>query len=143
MEDSILRVKKLREGAIIPTRHFDDDAGLDLYSAETVVLFPGERNKIPTGIALEVPAHTVGLIWDKSGLSNTHGLKTLGGVVDAGFRGEIMVGLANLSNEPYTIERGHKVAQLLIQKIEHVRVEVVSELSLSSRGEGAFGSTGK
>ena len=138
-----LRIKKLREDATVPTRQFDGDAGLDLYAAEAVTLPPGARAKIPTGIAVAVPKGMVGLIWDKSGLSNMHGLKTLGGVVDAGYRGEVLVGIVNLSSETYTVQKGHKVAQMLIQKIERVSLEVVDELDATDRGHGGFGSTGK
>jgi dUTP pyrophosphatase len=141
--DGTLRIKKLRDDATMPTRQFDGDAGLDLYAAEPVALAPGERAKIPTGIALAVPKGLVGLIWDKSGLSNNHGLKTLGGVVDAGYRGEIMVGLINLSQESYTVEKGHRVAQMLLQKIERVSIEVTDNLDETDRGNGAFGSSGK
>jgi dUTP pyrophosphatase len=82
-------------------------------------------------------------VWDKSGLSIRHGLKTLGGVVDSGYRGEVMVGMINLSTTPYTFEKGDKVAQLLIQKVEHARFEIVDELSETERGATGFGSSGK
>jgi len=72
-----------------------------------------------------------------------HGLKTLGGVIDAGYRGEVMIGVANLSDEDYTVEKGHKVAQILIQKVELPKIEEVTELNNSHRGEKGFGSTGK
>ncbi len=141
--EEVLRIKKLRDDAVVPTRQFEGDAGLDLYAVESVVLEPMQRAKVPTGIALSVPKGMVGLIWDKSGLSNNHGLKSLGGVVDAGYRGEILVGLVNLSEERYVIEKGHRIAQLLIQRIEHIAAHVVEELDSSDRGEGAFGSSGK
>ena len=82
-------------------------------------------------------------IWDKSGLSHNHGLKTLGGVIDSGYRGEVKVGVINLGDTPYTIEQNHKVAQMVLQKIETVVLEEVDTLSDSPRGAGAFGSTGK
>lgn len=138
-----LRIKKLHPDAKIPTRAHADDAGLDLYCYEEFKLEPGERKSIPTGIAMEIPGGHVGLIWDKSGLSHKYGLKTFGGVADAGYRGEIHVGLINLSERPFIFEKGHKIAQILIQKVEILDCVEVSELSDTSRGEGRFGSTGK
>ncbi len=119
------------------------DAGLDLYAQERTVLVPGVQAAIATGVAIEIPEGYVGLVWDKSGLSMRHGLKTLGGVVDSGYRGEVMVGMINLSTTPYTFEKGDKVAQLLIQKVEHARFEIVDELSETERGATGFGSSGK
>ncbi|MEY2640703.1 MAG: hypothetical protein RL150_96 [Candidatus Parcubacteria bacterium] len=138
-----LKIKKLHDDARIPTYAHEGDAGMDLYAVSTMVVAPMERAQIPIGIALEIPAGHVGLVWDKSGLSHKQGIKTLGGVVDAGYRGEIQVGVVNLGNEPYTFEAGHKVAQLLIQKVEHPQVVEVDMLSETARGDGAFGSTGK
>ena len=119
------------------------DAGLDLYARERTVLAPGVQTAIATGVAIEIPEGYVGLVWDKSGLSIRHGLKTLGGVVDSGYRGEVMVGMINLSTTPYTFEKGDKVAQVLIQKFEHATFEVVDELSGTERGATGFGSSGK
>ena len=119
------------------------DAGFDLYAREHTVLAPGVQTAIATGVAIEIPEGYVGLVWDKSGLSIRHGLKTLGGVVDSGYRGEVMVGMINLSGTPYTFEKGDKVAQLLIQKVEHARFEIVDELSETERSATGFGSSGK
>lgn len=138
-----LKIKKLVEEAEVPFYAHDGDAGLDLYAIQDVSIAPGARAMVPTGIAMAIPKGYVGLVWDKSGLSMRNGLKTLGGVIDSGYRGEIMVGIANISNEEYTIEKGHKVAQMLIQKVEHAEIEEVAELDNTTRGEGGFGSTGK
>lgn len=138
-----IKIKKLKADAILPNYAHQGDAGMDMYASEDVHIKKGERMKVPTGIAMEIPVGYVGLVWDKSGLSMNHGLKTLGGVIDAGYRGEIIIGIANLSNEDYTIEKGHKVAQMLIQKIEAPTIEEVEELGDSHRGEKGFGSTGK
>ncbi len=119
------------------------DAGFDLYARERTVLAPGVQTAVPSGVALEIPEGYVGLIWDKSGLSIKYGLKTLGGVVDSGYRGEVMVGMINLSNTEYVFEKGDKVAQMLIQKIEHATFEVVEELADTERGATGFGSSGK
>ncbi|MBI1999274.1 MAG: dUTP diphosphatase [Parcubacteria group bacterium] len=138
-----IRIKKLKNDAVTPNYAHEGDAGMDLFAAEKVVLRSHERAQVKTGIAMEIPKGYVGLVWDKSGLSQKHGLKTLGGVVDAGYRGEVVVGVANISNETYTIEKGHKVAQMLIQKVESPEVVEAAELSDSARGDGGFGSTGK
>ena len=138
-----LKIKKLKDSAKIPSYAHPGDGAFDLYAAETVIIKSHERVQIPTGLAIEIPDGYAGLIWDKSGLSHKHGLKTLGGVVDAGYRGEVLVGMINLGNDSYTVEAGHKVAQMLIQAREHAEFEVVDELSDSSRGTGGFGSTGK
>jgi dUTP pyrophosphatase len=137
-----LEVKKLNPEAKLPTRAHTDDAGLDLYSIEECVLAPQERRAVKTGIAIAIPSGYAGLIWDKSGLAAKVGLKTMGGVIDAAYRGEILVIVANLSDTPYTIEKGAKIAQLLIQKVELPEVCEVSELNDTIRGEGGFGSTG-
>ena len=139
----MIKIKKLKNNAVLPSYAHAGDAGMDMYAAEDVHIRKGERGKVPTGIAMEIPEGYVGLVWDKSGLSINHGLKTLGGVIDAGYRGEIIIGIANLSSEDYTLEKGHKVAQLLIQKIESPVVEEAIELKDSHRGEKGLGSTGK
>lgn len=138
-----IQVKKLHPDAQTPSIAHEGDAGCDLFATEAVVLNPGERGQVPTGLALAIPLGYVGLVWDKSGLSHKAGIKTLGGVIDSGYRGEIFVGVINLGTEPYTFEKGHKVAQLLIQKVESPIFEEVIELTDTSRGKGGFGSTGK
>lgn len=139
-----LRIKKLHKDALIPSYAHEGDAGLDLFSPEKVVVKKGERVQVPTGLAFQIPDGYVGLVWDKSGLSHKHGIKTLGGVLDAGYRGELLVGVVNLGEEDYIFEKGHKVAQLLIQKVENVCIEVVDELqNNTTRGVGGIGSTGK
>ena len=138
-----LLIKKLHPDAKIPEYGREGDAAFDLYSIESVNVPPHTQVSIKTGLALEIPFGYAGLIWDKSGLSHTHGLKTFGGVIDAGYRGEISIGIMNLSNEEYVFEKGHKVAQMLIQKVETVGFEEVFKLSESERGDGGFGSSGK
>lgn len=91
---------------------------------------------------MEIPEGYVALVWDKSSIGGK-GIKTLGGVLDAGYRGEIFITVHNLHNESHTFEAGHKLAQVLIQKVELLDVEEVEELSETKRGEGRFGSTGK
>ena len=139
----VIKVKKLFYDAILPSFAHPGDAGMDLFAQNDVLIGAGEKVKVGTGVSIELPDGYVSLIWDKSGLASTHGLKSLGGVIDAGYCGEYIVGLVNLSKEDYMMKKGHKVAQLLIQKVEHPEVEEVGVLSDSSRKDGGFGSTGK
>jgi len=127
----------------MPSYGHDTDAGFDLYATEDTTIMPGERKGVPTGIAIEIPAGYVGLIWDKSSVSFNHGQKTIGGVIDSGYHGEIKIGIYNFSNEPFVFEKGHKVAQMLIQKVEKVEFEESNELSDTTRGKNGWGSTGK
>lgn len=138
----ILKVKLFGD-AKLPTYHYEGDAGLDLYSAEDITLKPNERRGIKTGASIAIPDGYVGLIWDKSGLSMKHGLKTLGGVVDSGYRGEVIVGLVNVGDDSYTFQKGDKVAQMIIQKKEMVIVEETDSLPETQRGDKGFGSSGK
>jgi dUTP pyrophosphatase len=138
-----IKIKKMHPDAIIPKYAHPGDAGLDLYTVEALELLPNERRSVPIGIAIEIPDGYVGLVWDKSGLSHKYGLKTIGGVIDSIFRGELQVGAMNLSDKPIKFEKGHKIAQLLIQKVETAEFVETDELSDSTRGENGFGSTGK
>jgi dUTP pyrophosphatase len=138
-----IKIKKLDPDAKIPSYAHPGDAGMDMFANETVTVEPGQSVKIRTGVAMEIPEGHVGLMWDKSGLSVNHGLKVLGGVIDSGYRGESLLGVINLSKVPYTFEKGHKVCQMLIQKVENPEIEEVEGLTDTSRGEGGFGSTGK
>lgn len=138
-----LKIKKLNENAKVPNFAHDDDAGMDLFCSEEITLESHVPTQVSTGIALEIPEGHVGLIWDKSGLSHKFALKTLGGVIDSGYRGEIKVGMFNLGKESHIFNVGDKVAQILIQKVEHPEILEVDELDNTERGEGGFGSTGK
>lgn len=138
-----LKIIKLHKDAKIPTYAHHGDAGFDLFAIESVTIPVGARVLVGTGIAMEIPDGYVGLIWDKSGLAMNHGLKNLGGVIDSGYRGEIKAGVVNLSDDDYTITAGHKVAQMLIQKVERAEIKEVAELSGTTRGQSGFGSTGK
>src|SRR3989339_1069512 len=108
-----LKVKKLSQVTVLPSFAHPGDAGIDLFACEETVVRQNDRTLVGTGVGMEIPDGYVGLIWDKSGLSNNHGLKTLGGVIDAGYRGEVKVGVINLGDTPYTIEQNHKVAQMV------------------------------
>ena len=139
-----LEVKKVDPRAKLPTYERQGDAGLDFYALEAFTVPAGKRTGgIRTGIALAIPEGYVGLFWDKSGLAATHGLKVMAGVIDSGYRGELLLTLFNTSDTDYRFKAGDKVMQLLIQRVERVELEEVQELPVSERGEGGFGSTGK
>ena len=138
----VIKIKKLTENATSPKYAKEDDAGMDFYASESSIVLPNERKLISTGIAMAIPKGYVGLIWDKSGIASKHGLKTMAGVIDSGYRGEIKILIHNLSNEPYTIESGNKIAQMLIQPVEQKKIQEVLELEETDRGDGGFGSTG-
>ncbi|MEI6022724.1 MAG: dUTP diphosphatase [bacterium] len=138
-----LKIKKLDSEAKMPTKGHPGDAGIDFYTLEEVVFLPGQQLRVCTGIALEIPRGYVGLVWDKSSISFNNNLKTVGGVIDAGFRGEFIIGMINMSSETRTIAKGQKIAQMIIQKFEDCDLVEVAELSDTVRGEGGFGSTGK
>lgn len=137
-----LRIKKLHSDAKIPSYAHPGDAGMDVFVLESLTLTPGERGLVRTGISLEFPEGYVLLVWDKSGISTKHGIKTLAGVIDSGYRGEIQIGVVNLGQETHTFEAGSKVAQILVQPIVTAEIQEVEDLSETSRGEGGFGSTG-
>jgi dUTP pyrophosphatase len=138
-----VKVKKLSEEAIVPNYTLEFDAGLELYSMENFIIKAGERHGFSTKVAMEVPQGYVGLIWDRSGLSNKFGLKVLGGVIDSGYRGEIIVTLLNAGEDDYAIRKGDRIAQMLIQNIENAKIEIVKDLEKSERSERKFGSTGR
>ena len=140
-----LLIRRLDPDLPLPTYGRADDAGLDLLAAEDVRLRPGERSAIRTGIAIAIPPGYAGFVHARSGRALREGLALANapGVVDAGFRGEVKVVAVNLdAGDTIHIKRGDKVAQLVIQAIDRVELEEVSELPASDRGGGGFGSTG-
>ena len=138
-----IKIKKLKPEAIIPSYAHPGDAGLDLHSLEDYELQPGERRDFDMGFALEFPEDYAAIVKDKGGLSKKTGIHTMGGVCDAGYRGEYSILLINLSDKPYKILRGDKIAQLVIFPVAIAELQEVSELSKTSRGIGRFGSTGR
>lgn len=134
--------KKLDPDAKIPSYAHPGDAGMDLYSLEDITIDSGGRISCRTGFAMQIPQGYAGLIWDKSGIAANNGIKTMAGVVDSGYRGEIKTVLVNLGKEAYNIKKGDKIAQMLIQKVENLEIVEVEKLDETSRGEGGFGSTG-
>lgn len=139
----LIKVKKLDSS--LPDLKYAKagDAGFDLYAREYTVLRPGIPTAVPSGVAIELPVGYVSLVWDKSGLAIKQGLKVLGGVIDAEYRGEYMVGMINLTDTDYVFEKGDKIAQVLIQQVEQATFEFVEELSETERGVTGFGSSGK
>jgi len=137
-----IQIKKLHPEAKIPKFSLVGDVGMDLYSVEELILHPGERASVKTGIAIKIPDGYAGLIWDKGGPSHKFGIKTLGGVFDSNYIGEYLLGLVNLGQEDFKIEQGQKIAQVLFQKIEYPEIEEVNDLEETNRNDGRFGSTG-
>lgn len=133
---------KLNEEAKVPAYACQGDAGMDLFSNEDILILPGKRVLISTGICVEFPEEFVALIWDKSGIALKKGLTKIAGVIDSSYRGEWKIALFNLGKEKIHINKGDKIAQVLFQRIEKAQVEIVENLSETSRGEGGFGSTG-
>ncbi len=138
-----IKVKKLNPDAQLPTYAHPGDVGMDVYSLETIELAPGQRHIFFVGFAMEFPEGFAAIVKDKSSLPKNAGLHTMGGVYDAGYRGEYNVNLINLSQEPYTIHKGDKIAQIVIFPVVQVTLEETEGLADSARGEGRFGSTGK
>jgi dUTP pyrophosphatase len=120
------------------------DAGADLYSRESLSLAPGERRLVPTGVAVAIPKGHAGLVTPRSGLAARSGVGIVNtpGVVDSGYRGELLVALINHGSEPVAIARGDRIAQLLVVPVAVLEFEEVDELDASERGAGGFGSTG-
>ncbi len=137
-----LKMKRLKPDAVLPKYALPGDVGLDMYAMETVTIKPGEHVRLWHGFALEFPHGYAATVKDKSSISKA-GLHTMGGVFDAGYRGEYNTHLVNLGSEPYTIEKGDKVSQLIIFPVVIAEIEETDTLSESARGEAGFGSTGK
>lgn len=143
-----IRLKKVHPKAVIPKRATPGSAGLDLSACieEPVTLSPGGLAMLPTGLAVALPsADCVALIYARSGLAVRHGIALSNGVgvVDSDYRGEIKVGLCNVGSEPYTIQPGERIAQMVIAPVLLPPVQEVDELDETERGAGGFGSTGK
>jgi dUTP pyrophosphatase len=137
---------KMQKIADVPTPNYahKGDSGVDLYSTEDYTLKPLERKLIPTGLKLEIPYGYEGQVRPKSGLALNHGLSHANsvGTIDSSYRGEIKVPLINLGHEPYKVEKGKKIGQLVFAKVEEALFEEVKELEETTRNESGFGSTG-
>ena len=145
---SVVKIKKLRENARIPFRATTGSAGMDMYACldAEVVIEPGERAMIPTGIAiaLESPAYCA-FLYARSGLAVKYGIAPANcvGVIDSDYRGEVCAVLQNFSREPFTVSDGERIAQLVIAPVDQPVIEEVGELDGTERGAGGFGSTGQ
>lgn len=137
-----LPVKKVHPDAVLPTRAHPDDAGMDLYALHDVTIPAQGGTKISTGIAMALPAGTVGMICDRSSMASK-GLKTAGGIVDAGYRGEILVVMRNLTHEPVVLKAKEKIAQMLVIPLLFPMPAEVNDLDSTTRGVQGFGSTGR
>jgi dUTP pyrophosphatase len=131
------------EGGALPEYGSAGAAGADLRASEAVLIPPGGRAAVPTGLRLEIPAGHVGLVWPRSGLAVRHGIDTLAGVVDSDYRGEVKVVLVNHGDQPFAIAPGDRIAQLLLQKVERASFQAAAAVDGTARGENGFGSTGR
>jgi dUTP pyrophosphatase len=141
-----LKIKLLEEGLPVPRYQHDGDAGLDLPSRIDYRLEPGERARIPTGVAVAIPRGYAGFVMVRSGLAARHGIACVNspGLIDAGYRGEVAVILLNTDRrEPFLIRRGDRIAQLVVQSVVEATAVTVDELDETTRGGGGFGSTGQ
>lgn len=150
MNSITINVKQLEHGADLPLPKYEtaQSAGMDLYAAleegEAITLGALERAMIPTGLAMALPAGYEAQVRPRSGLAAKNGVSVLNtpGTIDADYRGEVKVILVNLSNEPFTVERGMRIAQMIIAPVTQGVWNVVADLDETARGAGGFGSTG-
>jgi dUTP pyrophosphatase len=139
-----LAIRRLRDDAILPERAYAGDAGLDLAACERVELGPGERATVPTGLAVAIPDGFAGFVQPRSGLAARHGLTVVNspGLVDSGYRGELRVVLLNTDvREPFVVEPGMRIAQLVVLPVPELELVEVEELPESERGVRGFGSS--
>lgn len=137
-------IRRVRDDAVLPRQAYEGDAGLDLAACEEIELLPGERASVPTGIAVEIPEGYAGFVQPRSGLAARHGIGVVNspGLIDSGYRGEICVVLLNTDRkQPFTVERGARIAQLVVAPVAAVRLVEVDELATSERGTRGFGSS--
>lgn len=132
----------LDENARIPTKAHEDDAGFDIYAREEKTVPAGSSAIFDTGVHIELPKNTVGMLKSKSGLNVKHGI-TSEGVIDCGYTGSITVKLYNHSKEDYTVHEGDKISQLVVLPYISLKLEIADELDKTDRGTGGFGSTGR
>lgn len=147
-EQEIVKVKfKMMKGCqdIAPKKAHHDDAAFDIMARQSVALVPGKSHLVPTGLFVELPIHYEAQIRPRSGLALKHTLTITNtpGTIDSGYRGEVCVIMLNAGKENYTINRGDRIAQMVINKLPEVGLVQVDELSETKRGTGGFGSTGK
>lgn len=139
-----LPIRRLRPDAQVPTRAYAGDAGIDLAACERVELPPGERALVSTGLAVAIPEGYAGYVQPRSGLATKHGISIVNtpGLVDSGYRGELLVNLLNTDpREPFVVEPGMRIAQLVVLAVPEVKPVEVDELPDSERGDRGFGSS--
>jgi dUTP pyrophosphatase len=139
-----LPVKRVREGAVVPVRAYEGDAGMDLAACARVELAPGARALVPTGLAVAIPDGYAGYVQPRSGLAAKHGISIVNtpGLVDSGYRGELLVNLVNHdADETFVVEPGMRIAQLVVLPVPEVELVEVDELPESERGARGFGSS--
>lgn len=134
---------KLDEGAYVPVRGYDADAGLDLHTPKRVVIYPNDSVTINTGVHVEIPFGYFGKLESKSWLNVNYGIVSHGGVIDSGYTGPIVVKLYNHGKQKYVFEEGDKIVQLIVQPCLLPMLELVDDLEDTYRGDNGFGSTGK
>jgi dUTP pyrophosphatase len=137
-----MRIMRLHDAAIMPTRGSPYSAGLDLYAVDYVILPKHTRVTMRTGIAIELPRGYYGAICPRSGLAHRNGVQVLGGIIDQDYRGEVMVILHNSGEDPVTIQPGYRIAQLIVQAYVEAVPEWSTDLRPTDRGDGGLGSTG-
>jgi dUTP pyrophosphatase len=142
MMPASISIMRLSDEAVLPTRAHPGDAGMDLYGLEDTTIEPGQGKMLRTGIAMAIPQGFVGLVSDRSSMAK-RGIKSAGGVIDAGYRGEVHIVLWNISRETAQLKKGERIAQLLILPIATPAVKEVSSLDETSRGTKGVGSSGK
>lgn len=135
--------KLLTESAQMPFKAHRSDAGFDVFADEDCFVFAKDRKTVKTGISLEMPENMAGLVWPRSGLSVKKGIDVLAGVIDSGYRGEIMVCLFNTSDEDVEIKRGDRIAQIVFQEVPNVSLMLRENLETSERATSGFGSSGR
>ncbi|MBP3821617.1 dUTP diphosphatase [bacterium] len=144
---TLLKIERLPHNKVLPEYKTDGAAGMDLCAAieESITLRPLERKLIPTGIKIELEHGYEAQIRPRSGLSIKHGITLINcvGTIDEDYRGEVCVPIVNISNETYTIKPQERIAQMIIARVEQAEIEIVTELTETTRGAGGFGSTGK
>ncbi len=140
----VLRIKRLAEGLPLPAYAHAGDAGMDLCSAEDLTLQPGDQALVSAGFAMALPEGYAAFVQPRSGLAAKHGISIVNtpGLIDCHYRGEVKIILINHGKEPFGVSKGDRIAQMVIQRVETPRVEVVDELDDTARGAGGFGSTG-
>lgn len=145
MNDVEILIQRLDDGLPLPERAHPGDAGFDLRSTVDLVLAPGERALVPTGVAVAIPLGYAGLVQPRSGLAARHGIGIVNapGLIDSGYRGEIKVIAINLDrSQPFEVHRGDKIAQIVFYPVPETKLREVDELPESERGAGGFGSSG-